>query len=116
MQDEPPSHKPSEWTLGANCALAAAMETLGWRHITLSRISTAAPSYKIANCSQKENILYMANTINAMDVGMEVPVNCQAVINKLRNVQTVFGSDADGLLRWKVKMQEQKFEESRIRA
>ncbi len=57
----------------------------------------------------------MANTINAMDVGMTVPVNCQAVVSKLRSMQRTFGSDADGLLRWKVQLQEQKMEEARIR-
>ncbi len=57
----------------------------------------------------------MANTINAMDVGMTVPVNCQAVVSKLRSMQRTFGSDEDGLLLWKVQLQEQKMEEARIR-
>jgi hypothetical protein len=81
--DEQPSHEPSEWTLGANCALADAMETLGWSHITLLRTSPTAPSYKFAHCSQKENILYMANTINAINA-METRMLFWPLFNSLR--------------------------------
>jgi uncharacterized protein YfcZ (UPF0381/DUF406 family) len=111
---EKPSHQPADWTLPANCALAEALDSLGITRFTLTRSRQASTCYRFEDSDQKERILYMEKTINAALLRLKVRTPCvngQAVLNKLRSLQRKFGSDDDGLIRWKVQLQEQKLEE-----
>ena len=113
---EKASHDPSDWSLGASLALSEAMQTLGLSRFSLQhqRANSTSCSLRFEDSKNKDNILYMAATINAANAGMSGEINCQAVISKIRSLQTSFGSDADGLHNWRVSIYEQKCKQGRF--
>lgn len=92
------------------------METLGLSRFSLphQRANSTSCSLRFEDSKEKDNILYMAATVNAANVGISGEINCQAVIAKIRSLQTSFGADADGLHNWRVSLYEQKLEQFRL--
>lgn len=107
VQERDVSHAPGNWTLSAELALEEAMLTMGFNYFTIARSQAAAHGFE--GCAEKSKFIYMANAINSSDRGMPGLVNCQAVVSKIKKLQTQFGSDADGFLGWRVSLQEKKF-------
>ena len=77
------------------------MDSLGLKHFTVPR-PQGSPS---PTCSKKENIQYMAASLNAAETGMSGRINGQAVICKIRSLQRKFREADDCFGTWKQELQ-----------